>query len=205
MRKHNAMPALAAAIAAAAIAATVLSCTTAAPPEPAAAQAAPLEQAIARAPVAAPAAAAAAGPDAYAGKVNLALGRPTRSNNHIYEFTAPKATDGEILTYFEGAANAYPDEIYVDLGGERTIAALRMKLNPKKIWQARKQTLAVLTSLDGTTYTQALASAAYQFDPDTANTVTIPLAVTTAFVKLSFTANDASPGAQLAELEILGE
>jgi hypothetical protein len=190
---------------AAALGALALSCTTVAPPEPESAKPVALEQAVTRAPSAAPAAPAAAEPDAFAGRDNLALGRPTRSNNHIYEFTAPKATDGEILTYFEGAANAYPDEIYVDLGGEKSIAALRVRLNPKMIWQARKQTLEVLVSADGTDYTQAVAPAAYQWDPATGNAVTIAFSAAAAFVKLAFTANEGSTGAQIAELEIYGE
>jgi hypothetical protein len=187
-----------------------LSCTTAGQagpaPEAAAASAAPAEQAVVRAaPAAAAPAAASAAADPFAGKTNLALGKTTRANNHIYEFTAPKATDGEILTYWEGAANAYPDEISVDLGGEKAVKAIRLKLNPKKIWQARKQTLEVLTSSDGATYAQAVAPQAYQWDPDSGNAVTISLDAKAAFVKLAFTANEGSTGAQIAELEIYGE
>jgi hypothetical protein len=189
------------------LAAAATACTTAAPPEPEAAAPAQLEEAVTRAPAAAAAPTAAkGGADEFAGKTNLALGRPTRSNNHIYEFTAPKATDGEILTYFEGAANAYPDEISVDLGGEKSITALRLKLNPKRIWQARKQTFEVLGSADGTTFASIVPSTAYQFDPDAGNIVTVPLKGAKATVlKLSFTANDGSTGAQIAELEIYGE
>jgi hypothetical protein len=190
-------------------AALALSCTTAAPPapEPQAAGTAPTEAAVVRAaPAAAAPAAASAAADPFAGKTNLALGKTTRANNHIYEFTAPKATDGEILTYWEGAANAYPDEISVDLGGEKAVKAIRLKLNPKKIWQARKQTFSVLTSSDGTSYTEAVPSKVYDFDPDAnSNIVTVPIDAKTSFVKLSFTANDGSTGAQIAELEIFGE
>jgi hypothetical protein len=187
-------------------AALAVSCTTAGQTAPTPeAQAKPVEQAVVRAAPAAQASAATAEADTYAGMNNLALGRPTRSNNHIYEFTAPKATDGEILTYWEGAAKAYPDEISVDLGGERSIKAIRLKLNPKKIWQARKQTLEVLTSSDGAAYVQAMAPKAYQWDPDSGNEVTIPIEAKASFVKLSFTANEGSTGAQLAELEIYGE
>jgi hypothetical protein len=190
------------------VAALALSCTTAgqAGPSPEAAANGPAaEAAVVRAAPATAATAAQPAVDPFAGKTNLALGKTTRANNHIYEFTAPKATDGEILTYWEGAANAYPDDISVDLGGEKAIKAIRLKLNPKKIWQARKQTCSVLTSADGTTYAEAVASKAYEFDPDTGNSVTIPLDAKAAFVKLSFTANDASTGAQIAELEIFGD
>lgn len=196
-------------IAFSAAAALALSCTTAgqAGPAPEAANAAGVEQAVVRsAPAASAGAAVAAAADPFAGKTNLALGKVARANNHIYEFTALKATDGEILTYWEGAANSYPDEISVDLGGEKAIKAIRLKLNPKKIWQERKQTLSVLTSSDGNGYVEAVPSKAYDFDPTAnGNVVTIALDAKASFVKLSFTANDASTGAQIAELEVYGD
>jgi hypothetical protein len=146
------------------------------------------------------------GEDPFAGAENLALGRSVRSNNHIYDFTATKAVDGDLLTYFEGAANAYPNELTVDLGAMRRIRALRIKLNPRRIWQKRAQTIEVLVSADGAAFTTALKAAEYEFDPVSGeNTVTIPCEAEARYVRLSFKANTGATGGQAAELEIFGE
>jgi hypothetical protein len=155
---------------------------------------------------AAEAGAAAETPDPYKDATNLGLGRPILANNHIYAFTAPKAVDGDVLTYWEGAASSYPNEITVDLGEEKAIAALRLKLNPNRIWQARKQTISVLLSADGNEYAAALAPADYVFDPRVnTNTVTIPLQGKAEFIRLVFSANDGATGGQIAEWEVFGE
>jgi len=39
-----------------------------------------------------------------------------------------------VRTYWEGAAKSYPNEITVDLGEPRALAAIRIKLNPQRIW-----------------------------------------------------------------------
>lgn len=151
-------------------------------------------------------AAAVSAADPFAGAENLALGRSVRSNNHIYEFTATKAVDGDLLTYFEGAANAYPNDLTVDLGSARRIRALRIRLNPRRIWQKRAQTIEVLVSADGVNFTTATEAAAYEFDPVTGeNTVTIPLEAEARYVRLSFSSNTGATGGQAAELEIFGE
>ena len=154
------------------------------------------------------AAAAAATPaaDPYAEAANIARGKPVRANNHIYEFTADKALDGEVRTYWEGAAKSYPNQITVDLGERRALAAIRIKLNPQRIWGPRTQVFTVLASGDGQEFAPVVASAGYRFDPaSNANTVTVPLpSVTTRFLRLSFSDNDGATGGQIAELEVFG-
>jgi len=141
-----------------------------------------------------------AGPPA---PVNLAYGKYSTSNNHIFDFTSDRAFDGEVLSYWEGAANTYPNDLTVDLGKPTPIGRLVLKLNPKRIWSPRTQTVEVLTSLDGTKFTPAVAAKGYDFDPiDGDNSVTLPLTVETQFVRLSFTANTEANAGQIAELEI---
>lgn len=140
---------------------------------------------------------------APAQKVNLALGKSISSNGHIYDFVAPSAVDGEVLSYFEGPANNYPNLVTLDLGQVTSVHSLVLKLNPKRIWQARTQTLEVLASDDGKTFTTVVPSAAYDFDPEeNKNTVTIPWAGSAQFLQLKITANTEATAGQLAEWEV---
>ncbi|ADN02467.1 discoidin domain-containing protein [Spirochaeta thermophila] len=154
---------------------------------------------------------AAAGPseaetDPYAGYKNLALGSPIKANNHIYQFTADKAVDGDVLTYWEGGPNKYPNEVVVDLGAVHTIKAIRIKLNPARIWQPRKQTFEILISDDGENFTVLAPSADYAFHPvQNKNTVTIPVEGQGRYLKLVFTANTEATAGQIGELEVFGE
>jgi hypothetical protein len=113
-----------------------------------------------------------------------------------------KANDGNPSTYWEGAANAYPNWIRVDLGGVSNVNKVVLKL--PSAWGARTQTLSVSGSMDDTAYTTIVASAAYAFSPS-ANTVTINFLTTSArYIKLNFTANNGSTGAQVSEFEVYG-
>ena len=79
-------------------------------------------------------------------------------------------------------------------------------LPPSSAWQTRTQTLSVLGSTNGSTYTTLVGSATYTFNPSTGNTVTIPLPSGTSdqYVELNFTANSVQNGAQISELELFG-
>ena len=136
---------------------------------------------------------------------NLAYRKPGKSNNHIFDFTADKATDGDVLTYWEGAANSYPNDFTVDLGEEKSVERLIVRLNPKRIWQARTQTIEVLASGDGQTFTSVAAPKEYGFDPGSGNAVSIPVAAKTRFLMLRFTANTGATAGQMAELEVYPE
>lgn len=146
-----------------------------------------------------------------AGKKNLAKGQPVEASSVIYEFVATKAVDGDVLSYWEGAADSYPNTLTVDLGSVRMISGLAVRLNPKKIWGARTQKFEVATSVDGSNFS-ALPSAEYRFDPAAnANVVAVAfrsnLALTAKarWVRLTFTANTGAKAGQVAELEIYGE
>ncbi len=151
------------------------------------------------------AAGGAAAPDPYSQDADLSLHRPVASDNHIYQFVAANAVDGDVRTYWEGAANAWPDQLTVDLGADHRISAIRIRLNPNRIWQARTQRIAVAAAADGQDLAEVLPAADYRFDPvSNANTVTIPLSITARLVSLTFTADDGATGGQVAELEVLG-
>ena len=81
-----------------------------------------------------------------------------------------------------------------------------MDLPPASAWNTRTQTLSVLGSTDGSSFSTLVGSATYTFNPSTGNTVTIPLPSGTSdqYVRLSFTANSVQNGAQASELAIYG-
>jgi hypothetical protein len=134
---------------------------------------------------------------------NLALHKPVSANSYTQVYNDMNAVDGNVDTYWEGASNAYPNTIIVDLEEVVSIKAVRIKLNPRPIWTTRIQTFSIAGSLDGEEYTTIVDSADYTFDPMKSNTVTIYFdSVNVRYVKLEFTANSGAPGGQIGELEI---
>ncbi|QRO00804.1 carbohydrate-binding protein [Archangium violaceum] len=124
------------------------------------------------------------------------------AGSYTQVYVATNANDGNPSTYWEGAANAYPNWIRVDLGSANSVNQLVLKL--PTTWGARTQTFSVLKSTDDVTYTQVLAPATYTFSPS-ANTVTVNFTATSArYVKLNFTANSGATGGQLSEFEVYG-
>jgi hypothetical protein len=141
-----------------------------------------------------------------AGRKNLALGKPVTASSKIDVWTAPKAADGDLATYWEGGANQYPGTIAVDLAIPAQVSTVVLKLNPMKIWGKRTQKIEVKVSDNGSDYTTLVAAADYVFDPLTnGNVVAIPLSVKTRYIQLVYTANNAATNGQLAEFEVYGE
>ena len=89
----------------------------------------------------------------------------------------------------------------VDLGSAQS--ASRVVLQLPTGWGARTQTLSVLGSGDGGSWSTVVASANYTFDPASANTVTITFTATTQrYLRLTFTANTGWPAGQLSSLQV---
>jgi hypothetical protein len=131
---------------------------------------------------------------------NLALHQPTSESSHTQVYGSGNAVDGDANTYWESANNAFPQWLQVDLGSAKSIGSVVLKLPPT--WGARTQTLSVLGSSDGATFSTIKASADYAFDPASANTVTIPVSATTRYVRVNVTANTGWPAGQVSELEV---
>jgi hypothetical protein len=141
--------------------------------------------------------------DFYAASANLALGKTITVDNNTQTFAATNANDGDVNTYWEGAANTYPNILTVDLGSSLTFNTFTLKLNPTTSWATRTQTVSILGSTDNVTYSKILNSAEYTFNPATGNTVTINFEPTAKrYVRLEITANKGSTGGQIAEFEI---
>jgi hypothetical protein len=111
---------------------------------------------------------------------------------------------GPSYSYWESANNSWPESLTVDLGSNQSVKRLVLKLPPGTDWGTRTQTIAVLGSADGTSYSQLAGAGGRTFDPGSGNTatITLPAAMSTRYVRLTFTANTGWPAGQLSEYEV---
>jgi hypothetical protein len=136
---------------------------------------------------------------------NLALNQPITASSTASGFPATNANDGNTSSYWESLDGAaYPQTLTVNLGSVQSIGSITLDLPPATDWTTRTETLSVLGSTNGTSFSQILASAGYTFNPATGNTVTIslPSGTSTQYVQLSFTANTGWSAAQVSEFEV---
>jgi hypothetical protein len=136
---------------------------------------------------------------------NLALGQPATASSDYESYVPGNVTDGNTSTYWESSDGAgYPQTLTVQLPSVESIGSLQLYLPPATDWSTRTETLSVLGSSNGTTFSQIVGSSSYTFNPATGNEVTIslPSGTTAEYVELSFTANTGWSAAQLSELEV---
>lgn len=139
---------------------------------------------------------------------NIAGEAKMTANGYNDVYVPNKVNDGNTAgtSYWEGAPNEYPNILTATFKEEKSIHALKVLLCPQSIWGARKQTFSVEISSDGENFEELIASADYDFDPNTGNEVVLEFDTTTCkAVRLVFTANTGSVGAQVAELELYSE
>jgi hypothetical protein len=135
---------------------------------------------------------------------NLALGRTMTASGSVGGYGPGNSNDSNQGTYWESTNNAFPQWLQVDLGASVSTTQIVLKL-PVDGWGARTQTLSVRGSANGSTFSDIVASAGYQFNPATSNTVTINYtATTTRYLRLNITANTGWPAGQVAEFEVYG-
>ena len=73
--------------------------------------------------------------------------------------------DGNANTYWESANNAFPQSLTVDLGQNRSVSRVVLKLPPAAAWQTRTQTLSVLGSTNGSASRTVKASRRVHVQP----------------------------------------
>jgi hypothetical protein len=137
---------------------------------------------------------------------DLALNKSaTASTTWSSYYAASNAVDGSTGTYWEGTDGAWPTTLAVDLGSAQTLGHVVLDLPSG--WSTRTQTLSVLGSNDGSTWTTLVASATYTWNPSTGDAVSIslPSGASDRYVELSFTANNVQNGAQVAEFGIYAQ
>jgi hypothetical protein len=136
---------------------------------------------------------------------NLALNQPITASSNASGYPATNANDGNTSSYWESLDGAaYPQTLTVNLGSVQSIGSITLDLPPATDWSTRTETLSVLGSTNGSSFSQIVGSAGYTFNPSTGNTVTIslPSGTSTQYVQLSFTANTGWSAAQLSEFEV---
>jgi hypothetical protein len=135
---------------------------------------------------------------------NLALNAPVSASSYTQSYVPGNAVDGDTSSYWESTDGVWPSTITVNLGSVQTLGSVTIDLPPSTAWSTRTQTLSVLGSANGSSFTTLAGSATYTWNPSAGNTVTIQLPSGTSdqYVQLSFTANSVQNGAQVSELLI---
>ncbi|MFI8002896.1 CARDB domain-containing protein [Streptomyces sp. NPDC086010] len=135
---------------------------------------------------------------------NLALNKPIEASSYTQTYLAANANDDRTGTYWE--SNGQPATLTVKLGADADVEAVVLKLSPDQAWAARTQSLQVLGRAgSATAFTSLKARADYAFSPSgNQNTVTIPVSGRYADIQLKFFANSGAPGAQVAEMQVVG-
>jgi hypothetical protein len=132
---------------------------------------------------------------------NLAAGKPTSESTHNDVYQSGNVTDGSQATYWESVNNAFPQWVQVDLGSASSASKVVLQLPAG--WGARTETLSVLGSTNGTSFSTVVGSAGYSLAPGNNNTVTITFTPTTQrYFRINITANSGWPAAQLSELQV---
>ncbi|MFD3792595.1 CARDB domain-containing protein [Streptomyces cyaneofuscatus] len=143
-------------------------------------------------------------PAAAAEATDLARGKTVTASGSHGGFPVVNANDGQVNTYWE--SNGHPSNLTVKLGADADLQSVVIKLNPDPIWGTRTQEFQVLgRTRSGTGFTSLKSRAGYVFNPATnQNTVTVPVSGRAADLQLQFFSNTGAPGAQVAEIQILG-
>ncbi|MFF0724117.1 discoidin domain-containing protein [Streptomyces sp. NPDC004134] len=136
---------------------------------------------------------AAAGSDA-------AAGRPAAASSAAPRHAAAEVTDGDQDTYWQSRGTG-PQWVQTDLGRQARVDEVVLRLPADAA--ARKQTLAVQGSADGTTFHTLSAEDTRSFRPAADNTVTVRFpASLTRYVRVQFAGTTAERPARLAELAV---
>jgi hypothetical protein len=137
---------------------------------------------------------------------NLALNQPITASSTASGYPATNANDGNTSSYWESLDGAaYPQTLTVNLGSVQSIGSITLDLPPLSDWGPRTETLSVLGSTNGSTFSQIVASAGYNFNystNDNSVTISLPSGTSTQYVELDFTANTGWSAAQVSEFEV---
>ncbi|HYS34498.1 MAG TPA: discoidin domain-containing protein, partial [Pseudonocardiaceae bacterium] len=135
----------------------------------------------------------------------LALTSSMTGSSTASGFPASNANDGNTSSYWESLDGAaYPQTLTSNLGQSFSLGSVTLTLPPSTAWATRTETLSVLGSANGTSWSTLVPSAGYTFNPATGNTVSInlPSGTSDQYLQLSFTGNTGWTAAQISEFEI---
>jgi hypothetical protein len=136
---------------------------------------------------------------------NLALGASMTASSTASGFPANNANDGNTSTYWESQDGAaYPQTLTANFGQSMALGSVTLALPPSTAWSTRTETLSVLGSTNGSTWSTLVGSAGYTFNPSTGNTVSfnLPSGTNDQYLQLDFTGNTGWTAAQVSEFEV---
>jgi hypothetical protein len=135
---------------------------------------------------------------------NLARNKPIEASSTTQNYVARHANDDNTATYWESAG--FPADLTVKLGADADLTAVVVGLDPDQVWGPRTQSIQVLgRAQSASAFTSLTARADYAFSPYAGrNTVTIPVTGRYADIRLTFFSNTGAPGAQVAEVRVVG-
>lgn len=135
---------------------------------------------------------------------NMALDRAVSENGHTQVYHCRNINDGETLTYWEGRADDYPNEITFDMEESVVVSGARILLNPRSNWGPRTQEVEVQISDDNENFTTVYQKNILSFDPDTGNFAYMEFdtPVEAWYIRFVFYDNTGATGGQAAEIEI---
>lgn len=137
------------------------------------------------------------------GGVDLALGKTAVASTTDGSNTAANAVDASVSTFWQSAAGL-PATLTVDLGASYYVHTAKVSLPPEWVWW-RNETITVLGSSDGITFSPIKAAASYGFTNVNNFAVTIEMPVANVrYVRLSVSANNLINAAQIGKLEVYG-
>ena len=135
---------------------------------------------------------------------NIALGRTVTENGHTQVYHCRNINDGETLSYWEGRADDYPNEITFAMEESVTISGARILLNPRSNWGARTQDVEIQISDDNENFTTVYPKTTLSFDPNSGNYAYMEFdtPVETCYIRFVFYANTGATAGQAAEIEL---
>lgn len=138
---------------------------------------------------------------------NIARKGKIDASSYTDVYVPRKAVDGNVngASYWEAAADSYPNVLEIVYEEPYEIHALKVALCPKSIWGKRSQEFSVEVTEDGENYTELFPMTEYEFTPDRNNEIVLEFKpVTLTAIRLTFQSNTGAAGAQVAELEVYG-
>lgn len=96
--------------------------------------------------------------------------RNHRADHDDSTYVPGNTVDGNANSYWESANNSWPQSLTVDLGNSLAVKRLVLKLPPSSAWGTRTQTIAVLGSTNGSSYSTLAAAAGPVSCPSTRST-----------------------------------
>ncbi|GAB3827295.1 discoidin domain-containing protein [Dactylosporangium cerinum] len=133
---------------------------------------------------------------------NVAAGRATSESSHTQAYRSDRVTDGDPMSYWESRNNALPQWVQVDLGGPVAVRRIVLRLPPSSDWPARTQTVTVLGSLDGSTFS-TIAGGSCRFDAGNGQRATLGVSSGEhRYVRILISSNSIQPAGQLSSVEV---